>query len=235
MPAITVSQLSKSFGRVRAVDGLDFTADFGRVTGFLGPNGAGKTTTLRILLGLVRADQGTAEIEGKSYLQLSDPLRQVGAVLEAAAFHPGRTAKVHLLSLCAAAGLPPGRAGETLEETGLSAAADRRVGGFSLGMRQRLAIATALLGDPRVLILDEPSNGLDPAGMHWLRSLLRSMASQGRAVLVSSHVLTEIDLIADDVVIVNDGRLVKQGTKAEVTQGSTLEEAFLALTMAGAR
>jgi len=219
MQAITVSQLSKAFGPVQAVRDLSFGADFGKVTGFLGPNGAGKTTTLRMLLGLVRADRGTGRLAGPA-----------GAVLEAAAFHPGRTARVHLLSMCQAAGWPTRRVEQTLTQVDLLAVAARRVGGFSLGMRQRLAIASALLGDPPIMILDEPANGLDPAGMRWLRELLRAMAAEGRSVLLSSHVLTEIDQIADDVVIIENGRLVAQGSKAELTAGASLEEAFLRLT-----
>jgi ABC-2 type transport system ATP-binding protein len=224
MQAIVVSELSKAFGRVQAVSDLSFSAEFGRVTGFLGPNGAGKTTTLRILLGLVRPNGGTSRLAGPA-----------GAVLDSAAFHPGRTARIHLLSLCQAGGWPVERVEHTLAHVDLLTAAGRRVGGFSLGMRQRLAIASALLGDPRILILDEPANGLDPAGMRWLRELLRTMADEGRAVLLSSHVLTEIEQIADDVVIIEKGRLVAQGTMAELTAGATLEETFLRLTEAGAR
>ena len=224
MQAIVVSQLSKTFGPVQAVRDLSFSAEFGRVTGFLGPNGAGKTTTLRMLLGLVRPDRGTGKLAGPA-----------GAVLESAAFHPGRTARVHLLSLCQAAGWPARRVEETLSEVDLLSVANRRVGGFSLGMRQRLAIASALLGDPPIMILDEPANGLDPAGIRWLRELLRAMASAGRAVLLSSHVLTEIDQVADDVVIIEGGRLVAQGTKAELTGGGSIEEAFLRLTGSGTR
>jgi ABC-2 type transport system ATP-binding protein len=223
MQAITISQVSKAFGPVPAVTDLSFEARFGRITGFLGPNGAGKTTTLRILLRLVRPDRGTARLAGPA-----------GAVLDAAAFHPGRTARVHLLSLCQAAGLPSARVEQTLNQVGLLSVARRRVGGFSLGMRQRLAIASALLGDPAILILDEPANGLDPAGIRWLRELLRTMAAEGRAVLLSSHVLTEIDQIADDVVIIEQGRLVAQGGKDDVTGGASLEAAFLRLTGAGA-
>jgi ABC-2 type transport system ATP-binding protein len=230
MPAITVSHVSKSFGRVRAVDDLSFTVRAGAVTGFLGPNGAGKTTTLRMLLGLVRPDSGAATFGSARYAELPRPTSAVGAVLEATAFHPGRTARTHLAVLCMAAGLPLSRVADVLAQVDLSAAADRRVGGFSLGMRQRLAIASALLGDPPVLILDEPANGLDPAGIRWLRTLLRRAADEGRAVLVSTHQLAELDQVADDVIIIANGRLVAAGTTAVITGGSTLEEAFLDLT-----
>ena len=230
MPAITVSHVSKSFGRVRAVDDLSFSVRAGAVTGFLGPNGAGKTTTLRMLLGLVRPDSGAATFGSTRYADLPQPMSAVGAVLEATAFHPGRTARIHLAVLCTAAGLPMSRVDQVLAQVDLSAAAHRRVGGFSLGMRQRLAIASALIGDPPVLILDEPANGLDPAGMRWLRTLLRRTADEGRAVLVSSHQLAEMDQVADDVVIIAGGRLVTAGATAAITEGSTLEEAFLDLT-----
>ena len=204
---ILVEHLSKSFGPVRAVDDLSFQVAPGRVTGFLGPNGAGKTTTLRMLLGLVRPTSGTATIGGQTYGQIRRPLRTVGAALEAASFHPGRTALDHLRLYTPQVGVPDARAGEVLELVGLSAAADRRVGGFSLGMRQRLALATTLLGDPRVLLLDEPANGLDPEGIRWLRGFLRMLAAEGRTVLVSSHVLSEVEQTVDDVVIIARGRL----------------------------
>jgi len=205
---IRVDHLSKSFGRVRAVDDLSFVVHPGRVTGFLGPNGAGKTTTLRMLLGLVRPTSGTATIDGVPYTRLPRPLRTVGAALEAASFHPGRTARDHLRVYAPQVGVPDRRADEVLELVGLSAAANRRVGGFSLGMRQRLALATTLLGDPSVLLLDEPANGLDPEGIRWLRVFLRALAAQGRTVLVSSHVLSEVEQTVDDVVIIARGRLV---------------------------
>src|SRR3954471_3119369 len=204
---ILVEHLSKSFGSVRAVDDLSFEVTPGRVTGFLGPNGAGKTTTLRMLLGLVRPTSGAATIGGRAYRQIPRPLRTVGAALEAASFHPGRTARDHLRLYVPQAGVPEERAGQVLELVGLSAAADRRVGGFSLGMRQRLALATTLLGDPRVLLLDEPANGLDPEGIRWLRGFLRMLAAEGRTVLVSSHVLSEVEQTVDDVVIIARGRL----------------------------
>ncbi|OLF08339.1 hypothetical protein BLA60_23185 [Actinophytocola xinjiangensis] len=217
-----MTALTTSFGRVRAVSDLTFDVPAGRVTGFLGPNGAGKTTTLRTLLGLVRQDSGTALIDGSRYVDLPDPVRTVGAVLESTAFHPGHSARVHLEALCLAARIPTRRAGEVLDEVSLLDAADRRVGGFSLGMRQRLALASALLGDPAVLVLDEPANGLDPEGIHWLRGHLRALAADGRTVLVSSHVLTELSLMADEVVVINDGHLL---TRLPVTPD--LERVYL--------
>jgi ABC-2 type transport system ATP-binding protein len=220
MAAISVQGLSKRFGDVVAVDRLDFEVDPGTVTGFLGPNGAGKTTTLRMLLGLVAPTSGTATIHGRPYRELADPARQVGAVLEAGGFHPGRTARDHLRALATAAGLGPRRVDEVLERTGLAAAARRRVGGFSLGMRQRLSLAAALLGDPDVLVLDEPANGLDPEGVHWLRGLVRGLADQGRTVLVSSHLLAEVAQTVDQVVIIDRGRLVAQSTLADLTAGA---------------
>jgi ABC-2 type transport system ATP-binding protein len=229
MSAIAVSELTKSFGTVQAVRDLSFTVEQGAVTGFLGPNGAGKTTTLRMILGLVRPSGGTALVHDRPYADLAAPFTQVGAVLEAAAFHPGRTARVHLHALCKAARLPLGRADEVLEEVELTGPADRRVGGFSLGMRQRLALASALLGSPRTLILDEPANGLDPEGIHWMRAFIRSYAASGRTVLVSSHVLAEIEQVVDHVVIIRSGRLLWKGALGELTAGRTLEDAYLQL------
>jgi ABC-2 type transport system ATP-binding protein len=220
MAAITVQGLTKRFGDVLAVDRLSFQVDEGTVAGFLGPNGAGKTTTLRMLLGLVAPTSGTAEIGGRRYRDLPDPARRVGAVLEAGGFHPGRSARDHLRVLATAAGLPPGRADQVLEQTGLAGAGRRRVGGFSLGMRQRLGLAAALLGDPEVLVLDEPANGLDPEGVHWLRGLVRGLAAEGRTVLVSSHLLAEVAQTVDQVVILDRGRLVAQSTMAELTAGA---------------
>jgi ABC-2 type transport system ATP-binding protein len=220
MAAITVKGLSKRFGDVLAVDQLDFAIDEGTVAGFLGPNGAGKTTTLRMLLGLVAPDAGTATIGGRPYRELPDPLRRVGAVLEAGGFHPGRSARDHLRVMATAAGLAPGRVEEVLSQTGLAGAARRRVGGFSLGMRQRLGLAAALLGHPEVLILDEPANGLDPEGVHWLRGLVRGLADQGRTVLVSSHLLAEVAQTVDQVVIIDRGRLVAQSSLAALTAGA---------------
>jgi len=217
MAVITIQGLTKRFGPVTAVDDLSFQVDQGTVVGFLGPNGAGKTTTLRMLLGLVAPTSGSARIDGKPYRELADPVGHVGAVLEASSFHPGRSARNHLRVVATAAGLPYARADAVLGQVGLAQAAGRRVGGFSLGMRQRLGLATALLGDPQVLILDEPANGLDPEGVHWLRGLLRQLADQGRTVLVSSHVLAEVAQTVDQVVIIARGRLVTQSTLAALT------------------
>ncbi len=213
---IVVSGLTKQFRKVRAVDDLSFTVEPGTVTGFLGPNGAGKTTTLRMLLGLIRPTAGTATIGGRHYADLPRPLETAGAVLESSSFHKGRTGRNHLRVLCAAAGLPARRADEALEQVGMSAAANRKVRGYSLGMRQRLGLAAALLGNPRVLILDEPANGLDPEGIRWLRGFLRSLADEGRTILVSSHLLAEVEQTVDDVVIIAGGRSVRQGKVADL-------------------
>jgi len=221
-PAIEVTGLSKRFGAVRAVDDLSFTVEGGRITGFLGPNGAGKTTTLRMLLGLVTPDAGRATIGGSRYADLSRPLAMVGAALEASSFHPGRTARNHLRVQCAAAGLPDRRADEVLDLVGLASAGRRAVRGFSMGMRQRLSLAAALLGEPQVLILDEPANGLDPEGINWLRGFLRHLAEQGRTVLVSSHLLSEVQQTVDDVVIIARGRLAMAGPLAELTGKSAV-------------
>ena len=217
MSVISIEGLTKRFGDVLAVDNLSFAVDEGTVVGFLGPNGAGKTTTLRTLLGLITPTAGTTRIHGRPYRQLTDPIRHVGALLESSGFHPGRSARNHLQVVATAAGLPAARADEVLAQVGLAGAARRRVSGFSLGMRQRLGLATALLGDPQVLVLDEPANGLDPEGVHWLRGLLRHLADQGRTVLVSSHVLAEIAQTVDQVVIIAAGRLVTQSTLAALT------------------
>jgi ABC-2 type transport system ATP-binding protein len=213
---IVVSGLTKQYRTVTAVDDLSFTVEPGRVTGFLGPNGAGKTTSLRMLLDLVVPTSGTATIGGHRYVDLPQPTRVVGAVLEASAAHAGRTGRNHLRANCIAAGLPLSRADEVLELVGLTPAADRKFKGYSLGMRQRLGIAAAMLGDPAVLVLDEPANGLDPEGIRWMRELLRGLAAEGRTVLVSSHLLNEMQALADDVVIVAAGRLVRQGPVADV-------------------
>jgi len=205
---ITVEHLSKRFGNVLAVDDLTFGLARGTVTGFLGPNGAGKTTTLRMLLGLTRPTGGAALVFGVPYREIPNPAARVGAVLEATDFHPGRPGRDHLLMLAYAARLPRQRVDEVLSLVELSGAARRRVGGYSLGMRQRLGLAAALLGDPELLILDEPANGLDPEGVHWLREFLRSFAGEGKTVLVSSHVLAEVAQTVDDVLIINRGRLV---------------------------
>lgn len=219
---IEVSGLSKSFGDQTAVDDLSFAVQPGRVTGFLGPNGAGKTTTLRILLGLVKPSAGTATIGGVAYRSLRSPLTTVGAALEAASFHPGRTARHHLEVSARAARLPVRRAREALDLVGLGAFMDKRVGGYSLGMRQRLGLAGTLLGDPDVLVLDEPANGLDPEGIKWMRDLLRHLASEGRTVLVSSHLLSEVQQTVDDVVIISKGALVHTGTLADLDSGDSL-------------
>jgi ABC-2 type transport system ATP-binding protein len=214
--AIEVSGLSKRFGPVLAVDDLTFTADEGRVVGFLGPNGAGKTTTLRMLLGLVNPTAGNATVQGQAYGQLEDPVHTVGAVLDGGMLHPGRSGRNHLRALGRSAGVADSRVEELLELVALKDAANRRAGGYSLGMRQRLGLAAALLGDPHVLVLDEPANGLDPQGIRWLRDFLRTLASEGRAVLVSSHVLAEVAQTADDVVVINKGRSVAQAPLNEI-------------------
>ena len=214
--AIEVSGLTKRFGPVLAVDDLSFTADAGRVVGFLGPNGAGKTTTLRMLLGLVNPTEGAATINGSRYVQLKDPVHTVGAVLDGGMLHPGRSGRNHLKALAKAAKVPDRRIEELLELVALKDAAKRRAGGYSLGMRQRLGLAAALLGDPQVLVLDEPANGLDPQGIRWLRDFLRTLAKEGRAILVSSHGLAEVAQTADDVVVINKGRSVAQAPLAEI-------------------
>jgi ABC-2 type transport system ATP-binding protein len=222
---IEVRGLSKSFGRVRAVDDLTFSVTPGTVTGFLGPNGAGKTTTLRMLLGLVQPDLGEATIDGLAYRDITHPATVVGAALDASGFHPARTGRTHLRVYCTVNGFPPGRADEVLELVGLTTAGRRRIGGYSLGMRQRLALAVAMLGDPQVLVLDEPANGLDPEGIVWMRRLLRDLAAEGRTVLVSSHVLTEMQQLVDRVVIIGGGRLLYQGPVGELAgrQGAVVE------------
>jgi ABC-2 type transport system ATP-binding protein len=236
MSAIEVRGLTKRFGPVLAVDQLSFEVERGTVTGFLGSNGAGKTTTLRMLLGLVRPDAGTATINGRPYRDLDEPLHQVGAVLEAASFYPGRTARNHMRIQAMAGQADPSRIDDVLELAGLAGAAGRRIGGFSLGMRQRLGLASALLTDPEVLILDEPANGLDPGAVRWLRDLVRGLADEGAAVLISSHILAEVAQTVDSVVILDRGHLVALSSLAGLTAGGTadLEEAFLRLT-AGSR
>ncbi|WP_238420986.1 ABC transporter ATP-binding protein [Gordonia sp. 'Campus'] len=214
-PAITIDGLTKRFGGLTAVDDLSFTVAPGRVTGFLGPNGSGKTTTLRMLLGLVEPTAGRALIGDRPFRQIPQPAQQVGAALEASSFHPGRTGLGHLKALAPQVGVPTSRCREVLEFVGLSQAADRRVGGYSMGMRQRLGLATALLGDPGIILLDEPANGLDPQGIVWLRGLLRSLAREGRTVLVSSHVLAEVRSTVDDVVVIGNGKLVRASTLAD--------------------
>ncbi len=220
MAQLEVRNLTKRYGKTVAVDDLSFSVKAGQVTGFLGPNGAGKTTTMRALLGLVRPSRGEALIEGRPAAAMEQPLQTIGAALEATAFHPGRSGRNHLRTLAAAAQIPRSRVEEVLELVELKGAADRRVKGYSLGMRQRLALAAALLGEPRILILDEPANGLDPQGMRWLRDLLRDQAAGDRAVLVSSHVLSEVDQTADELVMIRGGKLVTQTSLAEFTTGA---------------
>jgi len=223
--AIEVEGLTKRYGGQTVVDDVTFSVRQGAVTGFLGPNGAGKTTTLRCLLGLARATEGSATVLGSAYRDLDDPARTVGANLEVSGAHPGRSGRQHLRSLAAMAGIPDSRVGEVLELTEMTDAADRRYGKYSMGMRQRIGLAAALLGEPKILVLDEPANGLDPAGIRWLRDMLRDTAAQGRTVLVSSHVLSEMAQTVSDVVVIHKGRVVKQGPVAELTgaaRGATI-------------
>jgi ABC-2 type transport system ATP-binding protein len=243
MPELEVRNLTKRYRKTVAVKDLSFAVHAGRVTGFLGPNGAGKTTTMRALLGLMRPTGGEALVEGQPPKRMSDPLRTIGAALEATAFHPGRSGRNHLRSLAATAGIPNSRVEEVLEIVELKGAAKRRVKGYSLGMRQRLALAAALLGDPRILILDEPANGLDPQGMRWLRDLLRAQAAEGRTVFVSSHVLSEVSQTIDELILIRDGELVSQTTLEDFTRtgegssrvrASDLDRLGAALTARGA-
>jgi ABC-2 type transport system ATP-binding protein len=213
---IEVEHLTKRFRKTLAVDDLSFKVREGAITGFLGPNGAGKTTTLRIILGLVRPTAGRATVNGRRYRELANPVHQVGAVLEASSFHPGRSGRDHLRVVAASAGIDRGRVEDVLALVHLTEDGARRVGGYSLGMQQRLSLAAALLGDPRVLVLDEPANGLDPQGIRWLRELLRALAAEGRTILISSHVLAEIEQVADEVVILHRGKFVEHATTAEL-------------------
>jgi ABC-2 type transport system ATP-binding protein len=215
---IVVDALTKRYGSTTAVEDLSFTVRPGSVLGFLGPNGAGKTTTLRVLLGLARPSSGTARIDGEPYASLRDPAGKVGAVLDSSGFHPGRKGRNHLRVLAAAAGIPKGRVDEMLKLVELEGDGSRRVKGYSLGMKQRLNLAAALLGDPEVLVLDEPANGLDPQGIRWLRDFLRSLSAEGRTVLVSSHVLAEVSQTVDEVVVIHKGRLRAHSTLAELTR-----------------
>jgi ABC-2 type transport system ATP-binding protein len=232
---IEATGLSKRYGATLAVDDLSFTVPPGQVTGFLGPNGAGKTTTLRMLLGLAEPTGGEALVFGRRYRELDQPARRVGAVLESNDFDPGRSGGDHLWALAIAAQIPRGRVDEVLDLVGLAANAGRRVKTYSLGMRQRLGLAAALLGDPQLLILDEPANGLDPAGVHWLRTFLRGFAEGGRTVLVASHMLAELAQAVDRVVIIDRGRLIANARLDELTGGGqTLEEVYLRLTTRGA-
>ncbi len=219
-PAISVREVTKRFGSLTAVDDLSFEVRPGVVTGFLGPNGAGKSTTLRIVLGLVTPTEGSATVLGMPYASLQHPARTVGAVLETQSFNPLRSGRNHLRTLASASGIPLRRVDEVLEQVGLAAAARRNAGKYSLGMRQRLALGAALLGEPRVLILDEPANGLDPQGIRWLRGFVRDFAAQGNAVLVSSHVLTEMAQLADEAIVINGGRLVRQAPVSELTRSA---------------
>ena len=223
MNSIQVSNLTKVFGRQTAVDHISFDVEPGKVTGFLGPNGAGKSTTLRMILGLVAPTSGDASVLGRRYEELDDPIRSVGAVLDTTQFHPQRSGRNHLRVLATASSIDSRRVTEVLEVVDLGRAADKKAGTFSLGMRQRLGIAAALLGDPSVLVLDEPANGLDPAGIKWLRQVLRSFATQGRTVLVSSHLLGEVSQIADDVIVINEGRLVAQAPVHELVGHAVAE------------
>ncbi|SDG65692.1 ABC-2 type transport system ATP-binding protein [Lentzea fradiae] len=228
---IEVSRLVKRHGTKVVVRDVSFTARAGRVTGFLGPNGAGKSSTLRILLGLDSADAGTALIGGKPYRALRNPLRTVGSLLEGSGAHRSRTARGHLSWVAASNGIPRSRVPEVLDLVGLGDVGRKRVGGFSLGMNQRLGLAAALLGDPEVLVLDEPVNGLDPHGIRWLREFLRARAATGRTVLLSSHLMSELASTADDLVVIHHGEIVHSGPKGDVTTGhASLEDAFFALT-----
>jgi len=233
MTTIRIEGLHKSYGGFEAVHDVGFTAEPGRVVGLLGPNGAGKSTTLHVLLGLARADAGTATFDGRPYADLEHPAQVVGALLDAGGLHPGRTGRDHLRVLAAASRVPARRVDEVLAAVAMIPAADRRVRTYSLGMKQRLGIATALLGRPEVLVLDEPANGLDPAGMRWLRELLRAFVDDGGTVLLASHVLGEVAQVADDLVVVGQGRVVAAGTLDElVTTDRSLEDVYLDLTAA---
>ncbi|MER6670335.1 ATP-binding cassette domain-containing protein [Amycolatopsis japonica] len=233
---IEFDRLTKRRGSATILSDVGFEARPGRVTGFLGPNGAGKSSTLRILLGLDRPTSGTALVDGVPFAGLRDPLRKVGAVLDGSGAHRSRTGRAHLNWVAAAGGIPRGRVDEVLAEVGLSAAAGKRVRGYSLGMGRRLALAAALLGDPEVLVLDEPVNGLDPEGIRWIRGFLRARAAAGRTVLLSSHLMGELSETVDDVVVIDGGRIVARGTLTEVVGGHrSLEDAFFALTTGGVR
>jgi ABC-2 type transport system ATP-binding protein len=228
---IEVHELRKRYGPVRALDGMTFTVLPGRVTGFAGPNGAGKSTTMRVILGLDRPDSGTALVEGRPYRSLEHPLLHVGSLLDAGALQPSRRARDHLRWLALSQQLPTRRVGEVLQLTGLAAVAGRRAGGYSLGMRQRLGVAAALLGDPPVLMFDEPFNGMDPEGIVWLRGFLRSLAAQGRTVLVASHLMRELQDAADHVIVVGRGRVIADSPVAGlVGRWGSLEDAYLSLT-----
>jgi ABC-2 type transport system ATP-binding protein len=218
---ITVTGLTKRYGATTAVHDISLRIAPGRVTGFLGPNGSGKSTTIRMILGLDRPTAGTALVNGKPYAELRHPLRTVGALLDARAVHPGRSARNHLRIMARSNGIPERRIGEVLETVGLSHVARKRAGGFSLGMSQRLGIAEALLGDPEVLIFDEPVNGLDPDGVRWVRQLMRALAAEGRTVFVSSHLMSEMQQTADHLVVIGKGRIIRDAPIAEVIAGSS--------------
>jgi ABC-2 type transport system ATP-binding protein len=236
MARIEIDRITKCYGAVTAVDDLSFTLQPGTITGFLGANGAGKSTTLRMLLGLTRPTSGRATIDGKPYAELPRPARTVGAMTDPDVFHPRRSGRNALRIAARATAIPDSRVDEVLGVVGLDVAARRRVGGYSMGMRQRLGLAAALLGDPETVVLDEPANGLDPAGVLWLRGMLRSLAAQGRTVLVSSHLLAELAQTVDDVVVIDHGRLVAHDSMAgllETNKSATLEDLFFALTTKG--
>lgn len=220
-PAVSVRGLTKRFGSQVAVDDVSFDVPEGRVVGFLGPNGAGKSTTLRSIVGLTAPNSGTSTIYGTSFHDLPHPASTVGSIVDGVGFHPGRRAIDELRISASAAGLPASRCHEVLELVGLAAAGSKRVGKFSLGMKQRLGLAAAMLGDPKVLLLDEPANGLDPEGIQWVRAFLRHLADEGRAILVSSHLLTEVSRLVDDVLVINQGRIIAQGTLDELTNGAS--------------
>jgi ABC-2 type transport system ATP-binding protein len=227
--SIEFTNLRKEYGSVTAVADLTAVANAGRVTGFLGPNGAGKSTALKCLLGLASATSGSATLNGKRYADLEHPTRLVGAVLDTSGFNKSFTGRQNLKIMCAAGGIDPSRIDELLKLVELDQAADKRTKGYSLGMKQRLSLAAALLGDPQILVLDEPANGLDPIGIAWLRGLLRQLADQGKTILVSSHQLAEMQHTVDDVVIINQGKLIAEGPMSQVTNGRSLEETFLQL------
>ena len=232
---IEVAGLCKRFGPTLALDSMTFTVSPGQVTGFVGPNGAGKSTTMRIILSLDAADAGTATVGGRPYASLRHPLSHVGSLLDAAALQPSRSARNHLLWLAHSQGLGARRADEVIEQAGLGSAARRKAGGYSLGMRQRLGIAAALLGDPGVLVFDEPANGLDPEGIRWIRRLMKSLAAEGRVVFVSSHLISEMANTADRLIVIGAGKLLADTTVAELSAGSaSLEDAFLDLTAGSA-
>jgi ABC-2 type transport system ATP-binding protein len=236
MASITIDRITKRYGAVCAVDDLSFSLEAGSITGFVGANGAGKSTTLRMLLGVTRPTSGTARIDGRHYAELRNPARVVGALIDPDVFHPRRRGRDALRVLAAASNIPDRRVEEVLELVDLSDAADRRVHGYSMGMRQRLGLAAALLGDPPTVILDEPANGLDPMGVRWLRSLLRDLAEEGRTVLVSSHQLAELAQTVDDVVVIDHGRLVADGSMRDLVSESSatsLEDLFLHLVQKG--